>query len=119
MFASSMVLFVLAPARMFVLSRALASTAAREHSLRNSAASFVTAIDVDGVRVAALAAVRAVVERPDAVFALVEVDGEIDRRAGGRRAPLDSTSTSGPRYGSSVASPTWRPRLACCSARRP
>ncbi|MET0324431.1 MAG: EAL domain-containing protein, partial [Ilumatobacteraceae bacterium] len=75
LFATSLVLFVLAQARMFVLSRTLASTAARERSLRNSAASFVTAIDVDGVRVAALAAVRAVVERPDAVFAMVEVDG--------------------------------------------
>ena len=54
LFATSLVLFGLAQARMFVLSRALASTAARERSLRNSTASFVTAIDVDGVRVASL-----------------------------------------------------------------
>ena len=73
---STIVLFVLAQTRMFVLSRTLASTAARERSLRNSVASFVTAVDGDGVRVAVLAAVRTIVERPDAVFALVEVSGQ-------------------------------------------
>ena len=98
LFAVSMALFVLALARMFVLSRALGATAARERSLRNSAASFVTAIDVDGVRVAALAAVRAVVERPDAVFVLIEVDGATTIVLA-HDANAESVSTTGPRHG--------------------
>ena len=101
LFAASMTLFVLALARMFVLSRALGATAARERSLRNSAASFVTAIDADGVRVAALAAVRAVVERPDAVFVLVEVDGEttiVSAHDATRRFDHDQPTATRPRH---------------------